>query len=288
MDSINGAFMVRIGMVNYINTAPIFEMWKRQVNRPEWKIIEAPPSTLNQMLAKGEIDLGFVSSYEYAVRPDRYMILSDLSISADGPVGSVFLFSKVPARQLGGKRVLLTGQSDTSIALLKIILEEFYQILPEYKVGEIFDYRNYDEEVVAVLAIGDEALRLKMQDSYPHRIDLSEIWNQTTALPFVFALCAVRMEFVQSDPAILREIWSTLLDCRDNGLNQLEDVCKNVAPRIPMSRESCYHYLKTIQYNLSPAHQRALEKFFSYLIKRDEADKNALPLKFFPENHEST
>ncbi len=276
--------MIRIGMVNYINTSPIYEVWKQHVKRPEWKIIEAAPSTLNRMLAHDELDLGFVSSYEYAVRPGKYRILSDLSISANGPVGSVFLFSKIPIEHLSGKRILLTGQSDTSIALLKIILEEFYQILPEYKVGEVFDYRNYDKEVAAVLAIGDEALRLKIQDSYPHRIDLAEMWNKRTGLSFVFALCAAREEFIQSDPDSLREIWSTLLNCRNDGLDQLEKICESVAPRIPMSPESCYHYLKTIQYDLGNANQKALEQFFTYLIKRDEADGKALPLKFFPDN----
>ena len=274
--------MVNIGMVNYINTAPIYEMWKLHVNQPEWNIIEAPPSTLNRMLADDELDLGFVSSYEYAVRPEKYRILEDLSISANGPVGSVFLFSKVPFEHLSGKRVLLTGQSDTSIALVKIILEEFYQILPRYSIGEVFDFRNYDEDVVAVLAIGDEALRLKIQDAYPYRLDLAEIWNKTTGLPFVFAICAVREEFVNTAPDELRKIWQNLLECRYLGTDNLEEISRSVAPRIPMSYDACYYYLKTMQYELSKTHKQALEKFFSYLIERGEADSSSLPLKFFP------
>ncbi|MBW2329001.1 MAG: ABC transporter substrate-binding protein, partial [Deltaproteobacteria bacterium] len=104
--------MARIGMVNYINTAPIYEVWKEQVDRPDWQVIEAPPSNLNRMLAADELDLGFVSSYEYAVRPEKYRILSDLSISATGPVGSVFLFSTTRPEQLDDKLVFMTGQSD--------------------------------------------------------------------------------------------------------------------------------------------------------------------------------
>ena len=121
---------VRIGMVNYINTAPLYEEWKTRTLDPEWQVTDAPPSTLNRLLADDMLDLGLVSSYEYAVRPDRYRILADLSISATGPVGSVFLFSKIPPEELTGKLVLLTGQSETSIALVKIILEEFYRHPP--------------------------------------------------------------------------------------------------------------------------------------------------------------
>lgn len=276
--------MVNIGMVNYINTAPIYEIWKQHVHKPDWNVIEAPPSTLNRMLAADELDLGFVSSYEYAMRPDKYRILEDLSISANGPVGSVFLFSKVPFEHLSGKRVLLTGQSETSTALVKIILEEFYTIQPKYSIGEVFDYRNYDEDVVAVLAIGDEALRLKIQDAYPFSMDLAEIWNKTTGLPFVFALFVVREDFVNSFPAELTRIWLSLLECRQLGTDNLEEISRNVAPRIPMSYDACYNYLKTIQHNLGTKHKQALEKFFSYLIQRGEADTNSLPLKFFPKN----
>ncbi len=105
---------VRIGMVNYINTAPIYEQWKESVINPEWLITEAPPSALNYLLAQDKLDLGLVSSYEYAVRPEKYRILSDLSISATGPVGSVFLFSTVSPDQLSDKLVPAISRHGTA------------------------------------------------------------------------------------------------------------------------------------------------------------------------------
>jgi chorismate dehydratase len=61
----------RIGMVNYINTAPIYETWKKQGAQPAgWQMVEAPPVTLNRMLAAGDLDLGLVSSHEYCIRPE--------------------------------------------------------------------------------------------------------------------------------------------------------------------------------------------------------------------------
>ena len=113
--------IARIGMVNFINTAPLYEKWRATVHRPEWQITEAPPTTLNRMLYDNELDLGFVSSHEYAAHPDRYRILPGLSISATGPVGSVFLFSKTDPELLTGKTVLLSSLSQTSVSLVKII-----------------------------------------------------------------------------------------------------------------------------------------------------------------------
>jgi len=55
---------VRIGMVNFINTAPLYDVWQRTVNRPEWNVVEAPPTVLNSMLYANELDMGLVSSQE--------------------------------------------------------------------------------------------------------------------------------------------------------------------------------------------------------------------------------
>lgn len=273
--------MARIGMVNFINTAPIYEIWRERVARPDWQMIGAPPTTLNRLLAEDRLDLGFVSSYEYARRPERYQIMADLSISATGPVGSVFLFSKWDPRDLSGKQVLLTGQSDTSVCLVKIILEEFYQTRPEYQVGEVFSELEHVGRADAVLAIGDEALRLKLENRYPVQLDLGETWHKVTKLPFVFAVCAVREEFLQAEAQAAREIRQTLLDCREQGLAELPRICGVVAERIPMDRDACAAYLQSMEYDLGPAKRQALEKFFSYLIKRGEADSGALPLKIF-------
>jgi len=273
---------VRIGMVNYINTAPIYEEWKNTVTNPEWVVTEAPPSTLNTLLAEDRLDLGLVSSYEYAARPEKYKILQDLSISATGPVGSVFLFSTVRPEELSDKLVLLTGQSETSIALVKITLEEFFSITPRYSVGDISDPKNYTEEVSAVLAIGDDALRLREEKRYPIQLDLADVWNKRTGLPFVFAVFAVREEFAASQPLVLAEIWRTLIACRNKGKANLKKISQLVAPRIPMEVESCHRYLNNIEHNLDPNHQKALKTFFQYLIKRGDGSAKALPLKFFP------
>jgi chorismate dehydratase len=273
---------VRIGMVNYINTAPIYEEWKTRAIPADWQVTEAPPSTLNRLLAGDRIDLGYVSSHEYAARPEKYRILADLSISATGPVGSVFLFSSLPPEELGGSHVLLTGQSQTSVALVKIILEEFIKVHPHYRVGEVFAGGQCARDVSAVLAIGDEALRLHTEGIHPYRLDLADVWHRATGLPFVFAVFAVREEFVRNHPATLRHVWQTLIDCRDRGRERLAEISRAVAPRIPMDEEPCHDYLRKIEHHLSPAHQKGLELFFTYLVRRGEASGNALPLKFFP------
>lgn len=268
---------VRIGMVNYINTAPIHEIWKSREHDPSWLMVEQHPAALNKMLSAGEIDLGFVSSHEYGIRPDSYIILDDLSISANGPVGSVFLFSRIKPEMLSGLTVLLSIQSRTSVCLVKIALEKFFKVRPLYVEEDVRNAHRIGAE--GILAIGDDALRLKIEGTYQYCLDLGELWRRFTGLPFVFAVCAVRSRFVRDFPELVSAVHRELIACRDLGLEALDQVCSLAAPRIPMDIESCRTYLRGIEYNLGPLKQQALKQFYTYLFDFDEARSGCLPLK---------
>ena len=180
---------VRIGMVRFINTAPIYEVWKELDTPRKWQVVEGVPTELNQLMLQGELDMGFVSSILCGEYPERFRILPDLSISASGPVGSVFLFSRLAPEKLHQARIVVSNQSRTSVALLEVIMEKFYRVRPEYVPGSAM------AEADAVLAIGDQALGLAASERYPVQLDLGDIWHKKTERPFVFSVCAVREAF---------------------------------------------------------------------------------------------
>ena len=271
----------RIGMVNYINTAPIYEIWKEKELPANWQIIEGQPRQLNELLLANEIDMGFVSAFAYALHPERYQIFAGLSISATGPVGSVFLFSRVPVQELDGQKVMLTMQSDTSIRLVQIILEEFYRIQPEYSTGAVYGPDSAAAEAQAVLAIGDDALRISRENTYPVHLDLGEAWMRQTGLPFVFSVCVVREDFIQEQPEEARRIREMLLACWREGGTRMAEICQTVSDRIPMEHAACTRYLHAIEHDLTPIKIKALETYFSYLIARKEVPATALPVKIF-------
>jgi chorismate dehydratase len=271
---------VRIGMVNFINTAPLYDVWLRTVDRPEWNIVEAAPAVLNRMLYADQLDMGLVSSQEYAAHPENYILLDDISISASGPVGSVFLFSKCAPEDLTDKLVLLSGQSQTSVSLVKIILEKFYNVVPWYEVGSALE-AQHNSDISAVLAIGDEALILAQNGIYPHKIDLGKIWYKETSLPFVFAVWAMREEFCRNNPGIVREVHDELLRCRKEGQKDLKNISKRVGPRVSMDAESCYEYLSGIEHDLNLEKKKGLIRFIEYLIEKGEGVPEALPLRIF-------
>lgn len=271
--------IVKIGMVDYLNTAPIIEKWKSSVTRKDWILVEDVPAVLDKKLEEGLIDLSFVSSFAYAKHPEKYKILSGLSVSASGPVASVVLLSHVPIEQLNGADVLLSSQGVSSVELVKIILEEFHNVKPIYHSADTLSTKEIDFK--AVLAIGDDALQLVDSATYLYQFDLGDIWRRKTGLPFVYSVCAVREEFCQGNPEMLAEIHRELLRCREEGAADLENICAIWAKKMVFSKQKCRDYLEAIQYDLSSQKCKALEAFFKILITRGVVSENALPLKKF-------
>jgi len=272
----------KLGMVNFINTAPIYVPWQEMGPLIEWMIEEGPPSLLNRHMAQGKLDAGIISSYAYGINADRYYILPDLSISATGPVKSVILLSRVPIERLHGKLVLLTPQSATSINLLYIILEDFLGLkpIPIYRTGS-FKEMQTDPEIKAYLAIGDEALRLRSRSDGLFLSDLAKIWLDYTGLPFVFAIWAIRKECWSTNPARISLIYRRLRECYQKGRMELERISQMMASRIPMSSPACLEYLKGIELDLSIEKQQGLLHFFELLYKRGNFPE-ILDLKTLP------
>ena len=155
----------------------------------------------------------------------------------------------------------------------------FYGVGPRYHIGLPGEIEAGMERPAAVLAIGDEALRLAGEGRYPLRLDLGEAWQARTGLPFVFALWAVREDFCRAAPDTVLAIHLELQHCLRQGKERLREISATVAGRIPMDEEACYRYLQGIEYDLGREKQEALRLFFEYLISRGEVPATALPLK---------
>ncbi|MDQ6655019.1 MAG: menaquinone biosynthesis protein, partial [Verrucomicrobiota bacterium] len=166
--------MLRIGCVQYLNAQPLIHGWPGAV-------VFDHPARLCQMLAAGELDVAFVSSFEFLRNP-VYSIVDGVSVAAGGPVYSVFVAHREPMTQLS--EIAIDPASATSVNLLRCLLRE-RQSPAQLTEGE----------ADARLLIGDQAIRFRQQhgDAYEY-LDLAAEWKRTTGLPFVFALWLIRRE----------------------------------------------------------------------------------------------
>ncbi|KRT76584.1 MAG: futalosine synthase [Armatimonadetes bacterium CSP1-3] len=178
---------LRVGRIPYANLLPIFHGLEGGGAPDGVTFVDGHPSELNRKLRDGELDLSPSSSIEYAVRPDRYLLCPGISLSSRRRVMSVLLLSNVPLRELPPDPIAVTGNSDTSITLLEILLRESLgrgNLLLRTELPPKAALRRYP----AHLVIGDEAIRAAVDGVAPHVTDLGEWWWRETGKPFVFAL----------------------------------------------------------------------------------------------------
>jgi chorismate dehydratase len=238
------------------------------------------PAELNTRLHEGSLDVSAISSVEYGRHFRDYLLLPEISISTEGDVGSVLFFSRIPFHRLSGREVLLSRASATSAALVKILLYELYGARPRYRSGPVPN--GFPDGYYGLLAIGDEALRLRAAGVYPYFLDLRRAWHELTGLPFVFGVWAVRREVFAQRPAQVHTLHRMLLASKRRGLQSLEEICRLAAAKVNLSLAELRTYFSRLRYNLDGRQQQGLAAFFRFLC-RCGALAEMPPLEFIPE-----
>jgi chorismate dehydratase len=268
---------MRVGRIPYINCYPVYGAIDRGVVALDATLVTGVPSALNALMAEGTLDVSVVSAVEYARDARRYLLLPDLAISCDGPVHSVRLFSKRPAPELGGRRVLVSRSSMTSVALLELLFENVWHAAPEFAPGdaELSDVSRFHEEPhEARLVIGDAALLLGADGSaYPCVYDLGEEWKRWTGLPFVFAVWVA-----QRTVPVARSlgVHASLIASRDWGLAHLPLLAEQAAQATGVDGGVCERYLSGLDYGLSYEHLAGLTEFFRRLVRAGRVPNGTL------------
>ncbi|WP_018111249.1 menaquinone biosynthetic enzyme MqnA/MqnD family protein [Thermus igniterrae] len=251
-----------LGVPRYANVAPLY----RFLEADGWTLRHGVPAELNRLVLSGEVGLSLVSSYFYLRHQEALGLLPDFSVAVLGRVYSVNLFHL--GRLEGLKRVALTTESATSVALLKLLLKE-RGVEPQYvrEEGGLELLGPYD----GVLLIGDRAIQayaglLRELPETPHAlptrfgevavVDLSMLWFARTRLPFVFAVWAYRKE---NPPP--RELVQALRRARRQGLAHLGEVAREEAERLGVHPALMEHYLWNFRYHLEEPDRLGLLAF---------------------------
>lgn len=257
--------MIRIGEISYLNCTPIFSVLREKFGDVSYRFVQGIPAVLNGRLRCGEIDVCPSSSIEYGRNPDSYLILPDLSISADGPVMSVLLFSRGPVEQLDGCSIALTNESATSVALLKIILSRLYGFSNSFTVVS----SGVDEALAshdAVLLIGDRALQENSLASGYQVYDLGELWREFTGYPFVFALWLARVDLLDGSGDELQLLHQRLLQSKRLSLENIEAIADAHAQNCWTNRDFLINYWRVLSYDLTSRHVSGLRLFYRYAV----------------------
>ena len=268
-----------LGYIPYLNCVPFFHHLK--TNGFQGEFVTGVPSKLNRMLQHGELDVSPSSSFEYARNWRDYLLLPDHSISSIGKVKSVLLFSPVDLTELSGHEIAITGESATSINLLRIIFREFYDLknvtdaVPDRSIEDLINQQK------PALLIGDRALCLANQLPQGMQVfDLGEIWYQQTGLPFVFALWMIHRTALDEFAVELSGLGRQLLQSREQLLIEPYPLATVLAETVGLDAKTVVDYWETIDYRLDRDHLQGLQLFFrlckKYHLLDEEPELNFL------------
>ena len=260
---------VRVGAVSYLNTKPlIYPLLNNCQNLTDEEIdlFLDYPSRLADDLKTGNLDVALIPIIEYFRNPS-YRIVPHISISSQGPVRSIQLFTHVPITSI--HRVASDASSRTSRALVQIWLAEKYHLHPEFtSCPPSIDPQSVDAD--AVLLIGDAAMELSCQaDS---ALDLGAEWQEFAGLPFVYACWVARGD------VNLRNLPQILQRAKKLGINQIPQIAHTEAQKLGLPVDTCQDYLTNhIFYDLGAAEIAGMMKFYELAVKYDLAVPGIIP-----------
>ena len=201
---------LRVGCVKYLNARPLVRGWEGNIEFDH-------PSALCERLAKGQLDVALVSSFEFLRNP-IYQIVDGVSISSDGPVYSVVVAHRGELSDI--EEIELDPASKTAASLLRCLLAE---------LGSTTRLTSCAPENAgssqARLIIGDQAISFRQTHADEFRFwDLGEQWTKLTGLPFVYALWLIRPEVLDA-----KSIAQHLRGLRDENLADIRVIVSDAA-----------------------------------------------------------
>lgn len=261
---------IRLGQVEYLNCLPVYHALEEGLLDFRGSLVKGPPARLNRLLLEGKLDATPISSIEYARNSDKCVILPDISISADGRVASILLFSKCPVTELEGKSIAVTTSSATSVVLLRVLLDHYYHVQAEFLPRDP-DLDKMIREGDGVLLIGDDAMlahRKVIDDGLDLTVtDLGEAWKSLTGERMVYAVWVIREAYARKNTGRVDELCKLLLASKEMGMSGLKAVIEKSRRRTGLPLEVLEDYFHTIRYDFDEQYRRSLTVFYDYAYK---------------------
>lgn len=253
--------MIKLGSVPFLNVRPLILPLEEGLVRNDFEIIYTPPSNLSKMLLEKEVDLGLIPVAEL-LRKGTYSVVPNISISSYGKVDSVVLLTKSTLGEL--KTVAVDARSQSSTALLRVILEIFNGLSPTYVKREPGD--KFLSGVDGGMLIGNSGLKLKYFPPSGYNVfDLGEIWTEETGLPFVYAVYAV------NGGVRFGENLNALQESKSIGIRLVEKIARMESEKLGLREEICLRYItERIRYDLGEREIDGILAYNKFLLELNE------------------
>ena len=246
---------VRIAAVSYLNTKPLlYGLLRDTALASQMELRLEIPSRCADLLLDDEVDLALVP---VAILPELgdYELVSDFCIGSVGKVATVGIYSERPIEEV--EAIFLDFHSRTSVRLTQLLLEEYWQLSPEFLSTEA----GYIDQIGgnrAGLVIGDRAMGLEQRFAYHY--DLGEIWQAHTGLPFVFAAWISKKPVSAEFSAAFNAAMATGID----HISELQFLLPSPHPDFDLK----HYFQHNISYHLDEPKRQALDRFLLFCAQQ--------------------
>ncbi|WP_204745161.1 menaquinone biosynthetic enzyme MqnA/MqnD family protein [Glycomyces paridis] len=267
----------RVGHIAFLNCMPIYWGLARTGALLEVDLHRAAPDELSRLLVAGDLDIGPITLVEYLRHAEDLLLIPDPAVAADGPVLSVNLVTKSPLDDLpASPRVALASHSRTGVLLGRMLLEDRYGRTPTYTVtAPDLDAALADAD--AAVLIGDEALRVHHEPRGNHVLDLAAEWRDWTGLPMVFAVWAVRRDYAEAHPGLVKDVHLAFRESVRRSRDEIDEVVAAAARWEPFAPDALAEYFDRLQFGLGDRHLDGLREFASRASRYTGRDPEPVP-----------
>ncbi|MGQ4382681.1 menaquinone biosynthetic enzyme MqnA/MqnD family protein [Streptomyces sp. SAS_270] len=253
----------RVGHIQFLNCLPLYWGLARTGTLLDLELTKDTPEKLSERLVQGDLDIGPITLVEFLKHADELVAFPDIAVGCDGPVMSCVIVSQVPLDQLDGARVALGSTSRTSVRLAQLLLAEQVGVQPSYYTCPP-DLPLMMQEADAAVLIGDAALRANLREAEQLGLqvhDLGTLWKEWTGLPFVFAVWAVRRDYLEREPLVTRKVHEAFLSSRDLSLDEVGKVAEQAARWEAFDATVLEKYFTTLDFRFGGPQLAAVEEF---------------------------
>jgi chorismate dehydratase len=273
---------LRIAAIDFLNPAPL--MWDfehaplAEQLAERYRIDRMVPSECARRLAEGEADLGLIPIAALATSP-HLRVLPGCTIASKGHIRSLLLVRRADQPISAIRTVAADTASRTTNTYARILFRLWGNPQAEFRPMQV-DLDAMLAEADAAVVIGDPALyarqdmeaRLARTGEKLVYYDMAEEWRKQTGLPFISAVwcaAAARGTTAWGNPLDER-IAEDCIRSRDHGLQHIDDLVAEWAPRMKLPAEVLRDYLgNNLHYVLDDECIEGMRGFYRYAAEFD-------------------
>lgn len=257
---------MKVARIPYLNSAPFYTGWGEE---PPFEVVELVPRELGELARDGVIDAGLMAIADwFTVEGSFDLVTPVMGIAAAEHVRSVVLLSHDQPAHLSGGRIGVTGETATSKRLLQLLALAYWKIEDVTWVPEEEVEGDPVEALDALLLIGNRALRSMAREDlggWDRAVDLAAEWWAWQALPFVFAVWAIRAGVPRRERERFAGFLSGSLAL---GTDRLGEIAATHADGLG-SADTLRAYLEHFTYRLGSEELEGLQRFRDLLADHD-------------------